>query len=123
MNRARETLGKTQRAERWNVFWTGIAVFIALMLFAIAYYVVYVPGERRQVSGTVVLFETHKGSQTIHVRLDEGIQIRAAVGPNVVAKVGSRVNLIATKMPIIGIERFRFKEILDTPKEELLLSR
>jgi hypothetical protein len=129
MNSVREKLDKLQWVDRRNVFWTGLTVLIAVTLFALAYYIVYVPGPRRQVSGTVVLFEIHSDgestqvSQTIHVRLDEGIQVRAAIGPNVVTKVGSRVNLIATKIPIIGIERFRFKELIDTPEERPLLLR
>src|SRR5262245_9975787 len=111
------------------MFWSGVTAIFVLSLLAVAYYIAYVPGPYRLVSGTVVLFETHSDnenirvSQSIHVRLDEGSQVRAAIGPNIVAKIGSRVNLIATKRPIVGTERFQFKEFLDTPKEQPLLSR
>jgi hypothetical protein len=51
----------------------------------------------------------------VHVRLDSGLTVTAQVSPSVTIKIGSRVTLLATKMPIIGIERFRFKEFIKPP--------
>lgn len=70
------------------------------------------------VAGTVVSVETiaHKSQPNvrhyIHVRLDSGLTVRARIDPHVPLKIGRRVNLIANKMPILGIEWFRFKEVL-----------
>ncbi len=94
---------------------TLCALFLTLILF---FYVVYVPGDTREVSGNIVSFETRHGIRVdhwLHVRLDSGLTVSASVGAHVPVKVGRRVNLIATKMPIIGIERFRFKEFIDPP--------
>lgn len=64
--------------------------------------------------GTTVSFETHASGENlrvksiINVQLDSGTTVRATIDSLVLAKPGSRVRLKATKMPIIGIEKFNF---------------
>ncbi len=99
----------------------GVTIVGTLLtiIFAIIFYVEYVPQETREVAGNVVSFETRASKNTmrvvhlVHVRLDSGLTVSARVSPSVTIKPGSRVILIATKMPIIGIERFQFKEFLN----------
>jgi hypothetical protein len=80
-----------------------------------------VPGDSREIDGVIVSFETEaKGSSPgvshfLHVRLHDGSVVTAKVGSHVAPKVGRHVRLIATQMPLIGIERFRFKEFNDPP--------
>jgi hypothetical protein len=101
----------------------GITISCALLLtlITIGSYIVNAPGETREVSGSMVSFKTETSGSDIrvdhwlHVRLDSGLTVTARVSPRVPVKVGQRVNLIATKMPIIGIERFRFKEFIKPP--------
>jgi hypothetical protein len=99
-----------------------IAVVCTLLtIIGIIFYIAYVSEETREVAGNVVSFETRTSKSTfrvvhlLHVRLDSGLTVTAQVSPSVTIKVGSRVSLIATKMPIIGIERFRFKEFVKPP--------
>jgi hypothetical protein len=99
---------------------------LILVLFALGYYIRYGPGESRDVTGEVVSFETTADNtgpdvrHFLHVRLDSGLTVRAQVNPGIRAQIGRRVRLIATKMPIIGIERFRFKEFSDRPLDQNL---
>jgi hypothetical protein len=101
----------------------AVTVGFALLtiIFAIIFYIEYVPEETREVAGNVVSFETHPSKSTmrvvhlLHVRLDSGLTVTAQVSPSVTIKFGSRVTLLATKMPIIGIERFRFNEFIKPP--------
>ena len=94
--------------------WGILAGVVLLIIFALGYYAIYVPGESREISGTVISFETHANSKSprvrslIHVRLDDGVTASATIGSHVVAKIGSRVRIMAIKMPILGIERHRF---------------
>jgi hypothetical protein len=96
-----------------------IACTLLVTLIAIGSYIVNAPGETREVSGSIVSFKTETTGSDIrvdhwlHVRLDSGLTVTARVSPHVPVKIGRRVNLIATRMPIIGIERFRFKEFSD----------
>jgi len=94
--------------------WGILAGAVFLVIFALGYYAIYVPGESREISGTVVSFETKADGESprvrslIHVRLDDGVTASATIGAHVVAKIGSRVRIMAIKMPILGIERHRF---------------
>ena len=98
-----------------------------LTLISVFFYGVYVPGDTREVTGNIVSFETRASGSDIrvdhwlHVRLDSGLTVSAQVGAHVPVKLGRRVSLIATKMPIIGIERFRFKAFIDPPVNPLSL--
>ena len=108
-----------------------LSAFSALLLSlaSVFFYVLYVPGETRELSGNIISFETQASARNIrvvhllHVRLDSGLTVSARVAPHVPVKVGRRVNLVATRMPIIGIERFRFKEFLDPPPNQNPLSQ
>lgn len=118
---------KRKSKPRWIVDWevVGIGLFCALIITgsAIAFYIGYVPGESREIEGIIVSFEsTHREdssgiSQFLHVRIDGGSVIRAGAGSHVTPKAGRRVKLIATRMPLMGIERFRFKEFNDPPAD------
>jgi hypothetical protein len=94
--------------------WGILAGAVFLIIFALGYYALYVPGESRELLGTVLSFETHADGESprvrslIHVRLDDGAHASATIGSHVVAKIGSRVRILAIKMPILGIERHRF---------------
>jgi hypothetical protein len=95
-----------------------------LVLFALGYYIGYGPGDSRDVAGEVISFETTADNagpdvrHFLHVRLDSGLTVRARTNPGITAKIGRRVRLIATKMPIVGIERYRFKEFLDSADKD-----
>ena len=109
-----------QRTRITNPVTIAVTVVFALLTitFAIISYIMYVPEETREVAGNVVSFETHASKGTmrvvhlVHVRLDSGLTVTAQVSPSVTIKIGSRVTLLATRMPIIGIERFRFKKFI-----------
>lgn len=107
--------------------WELISIVLTCLFFifgtSVAFYITYVPGESRDVTGVITSFETDAGSgspgvkQFLHVRLENGSVVRAEVVSHVTPKVGRHVRLIATQMPLIGIERFRFKEFNDPPVE------
>jgi hypothetical protein len=110
--------------EQWQRIGVGVACIVFLVLIALSYCIGYGPGDTRDVEGEIISFETDANSSSpevrhiLHVRLDNGLTVRARVGPHITAKVGRRVRLIATQMPILGIERFRFKEFLDSPSNQ-----
>jgi hypothetical protein len=112
---------------RFEIVGITISCALILTLIAIGSYIVNAPGETREVSGGIVSFKTETSGSDIrvdhwhHVRLDNGLTVSARVSPDVPVKVGQRVNLIATKMPIIGIERFRFKEFIKPLNPKSLL--
>ena len=110
MNTSRERLDKYQRSRRWAMTCGILASTVFLIILALGYYALYVPGESREISGTIVSFETKADGESprvrslIHVRLDYGVTASATIGAHVFARAGSRVRLKATKMPILGIE-------------------
>ncbi len=106
---------------RWQllgIVFTCIAISFAT---AVAFYVIYVPNDTRETDGIIVSYETTASKSSprvrhfLHVRLDDGLVVTARAGSHVTPKVGRRVKLTATRMPLIGIERFRFKEFNDPP--------
>lgn len=111
-NTTREQLDKLQRAQRRAIVWAVLGGAGFLVLLATTFYILYVPGKSREVRGTVISFETDTRSSQIrhfiHVQLDNGNQVRAENGPQIVAKPSSRVRLKATTMPILEIERYSF---------------
>jgi hypothetical protein len=106
---------------RWQLF--GIVITFAVIIFAtaIVFYVIYVPGEIREIPGIVVSFQTRASrmnpnvANILYVRLENGTVVRATADSNVTATVGRPVKLLATTMPIVGIERFHFEEFNDSP--------
>jgi hypothetical protein len=106
---------------RWQLL--GIVLTCAVIIFAtaVALYTIYVPGDSRETTGIIVSFETSasrsgpKVATILYVRLENGVVVSARADSSVTAKVGRPVKLIATQMPLIGIERFRFKEFNDPP--------
>lgn len=98
-----------------------IVCLLFLAAFGVGYYILYGPGETRTVAGEVVSFETRyndSARQILYVRLDNGLTVSTRIGAYATIKVGRRVNLVATRMPILGIERFQFKEFVDPPVDQ-----
>ncbi len=121
MNTVRERLDKIHKTERRQIIAAAIAAAVLLAVSALFYLVLHVPGETRDVTGTIVSFETRTSddatrvSHFAHVRLDEGPTVRAAIDAHVPIKAGRRAILIATQMPVLGMERYRFKGLVDEP--------
>jgi len=116
-----ERLDKLQRSKRLQTIVGVLAIAILLLIASLFYFVFHVPGETREVTGTIVSFETRKSDDAmrfgyfIYVRLGSGPTVRATIGAHVPIKIGRRVTLIATQMPILGIERYRFKAFIEEP--------
>jgi hypothetical protein len=123
VNTVRERLDKIQKAERRQIIAAAIVAAVLLAIAALFYFVFHVPGKAREVTGAIVSFETRTSDDAtrvahfVHVRLDDGPTVRAAIDAHVPIKVGRRAILIATKMPILGIERYRFKGFVDEPSD------
>jgi len=68
---------------------------------------------------TIVSFETitdgdfPRVSRHIYVGLDDGRTVRAWIDGHITVKIGRRALLRATKMPVIGLERFRFQDFVE----------
>ena len=106
---------------RWQLVGIGLICAAIISATSVAFYMFYVPGETREANGIIVSFET-KASRTrvgsiLHVRLENGVVVSATAHSSVTFKVGRQVKLIATQMPLIGLQRFRFKEFNDPPEE------
>lgn len=90
----------------------GLAVLLTWFLFFWS-----ISGRTREVKGTIVSFETTATetgvSRLIYVRLDDGHTVSAGIDGHITPRIGRRALLRATKMPFIGIERFRFQNFLE----------
>lgn len=103
---------------------SGIAL---LALFAWATYAYAVPPSRRDVVGTIVMFETHASesasvSRRLIVKLDNGYTVPAFLPGHVVARVGRRVQLVEMTSPFFGLKTYRFAGFADRDEPATLRS-
>jgi len=107
--------------DRWELLGIILTCLLFLIGTAAALYISYAPGKTREINGVITSFETETGGSSpgvkhfLHVRLENGSVVRAQIEAHVTPKVGRHVTLIATQMPLIKIERFRFKQFNDPP--------
>ncbi len=107
---------KIERRSLLLASFAGIALFA---VFAFVFFLVYIPREAREVTGTIVSFETvaRKSSPRIswwvYARLDDGHTVSARIDGHITPRIGRRALFSATKIPLIGVEQFRFKDFVD----------
>ena len=92
----------------------GMLFFIVLTSVLLA---CNAPGDQAEAIGTIVSVEaqaTKSGAlRTVHVRLEDNRTVRASVKGRVAMQVGAQVRLTVSKMPVIGLEEFDVKELIE----------
>lgn len=92
---------------------------IFLAAFALAMYDAYVPGQAKEVFGSIVgLREIADNSQPlirryVAVKLDNGHTIQARVYGSITLIPGNRAAFVETTTPLLGFKRYRFQRHLD----------
>ena len=115
----KKRLHELDKIDHRSLIYGSLVGAALLAVFAFVFFLVYVLGETREVVGTIVSFETiaRKSSpiifRRIYVRLDDGHTVSARIDGHITPKIGRRALLRATKMPLIGLERFRFREFVE----------
>jgi hypothetical protein len=119
MSGYKEQLNQLAASDRRQLIFGIVVVAGILIAFAAMFFVEYFPGEIREVTGAIVSFKTEARDDAVppihyvYVRLDDGRTVRAKVSGHIALKIGRRATLFATKMPVLGLERYRFKAFLD----------
>jgi hypothetical protein len=119
MTNYKTRLNKLERIDRRSLVYGIFVGAVLLAVFAFVFFLFYVPGESREVAGTIVSFETiasgssMRVSRRVYVRLDEGRTVHARIDGHVTVKIGRRALLKATKIPVVGLERFRFQKFVE----------
>lgn len=129
----RKRLHELDTIDRGSVIYGSLVSTVAVAVVALVFFVLYVPGEAREVVGTVVFVDAATEnsslsvSRSVYVRLDDGHTVSARVDGSITPKIGKRALLRATKMPLLGVERFRFidfaegyeNQLIETPQQDM----
>jgi hypothetical protein len=90
----------------------GVIIFVATGL-----YEAYVPGRVLEVAGVAIsrelIADDDAARHYVHVRLDDGANVRARLDGFVTVVPGDRVLLRQIETPLLGLHRYRYKAHVD----------
>ena len=115
----KKRLHELDKIDRRSLIYGSVVGTVLLAVFACVFFILYVPGETREVTGTIVSFETvaRKSSpiisRRVYARLDDGHTVSTRIDGHITPRIGKRAIFRVTKMPLIGLERFRFQGFAD----------
>jgi hypothetical protein len=99
----------------------GLVVVFAIVvaILALIMYEVYVPGQTKEVFGSVVGLQQIANNSQPHIRryagvkLENGFTVRARVDGYVTLVPGDRAAFLEITTPLLGFKRYRFHRYLD----------
>src|SRR5688572_21218642 len=114
MAKNKKRLHELDKIDRRSLIYGSLVGTVLVAVFAFVFFLVYIPGEVREVTGTIVSFETvarkssPRISRWVYARLDDGHTVSARIDGHITPRIGRRALFSATKIPLIGVEQFRF---------------